>query len=62
MSNPKYVIMEGVLPENMGDRFFTTNSENSDPTVLTDGRIAYKILGYVNTVEQAQIFLYGRVC
>jgi len=50
-----YVILEGLAA---GNRFFTTNSAN--PTLLVDGTVACRVLGYADTIAQAQIFLYGR--
>ncbi len=52
----KFVILKGLRE---GNRFFSTNSEE-DPRYLVDGTLAYKILGYADTVEEAQIKLYGR--
>lgn len=43
-----------------GHKFFTNNSPDSDPTKLKDGTLAYTILGYANTVKDAQIMLFGR--
>lgn len=53
----KYVILEGLAE---GNRFFTDVREDADQTKLQDGTIAYKVLAYAETIEAAQIFLYGR--
>lgn len=42
-----------------GNKFFTTNERHSI-TRLADGSMAYKVIGYADTVEEAQIILYGR--
>ena len=44
------VALEGI---EHGNKFFTSNDDR-DPTKLHDGTIAYKILGYADTVEEAQ--------
>lgn len=51
----KYVILEGI---EKGNRFFSFNTD--DPTKLYDGTVAYEVIGYANTVKEAQIKLYGR--
>ena len=56
-STKKYVLLEGI--ENF-NRFYSTNS-NDDPTKLSDGTVAYRIIGYADTPEEAQTKLYGRV-
>jgi len=54
-SPPKFVLLKGIRE---GNRFFTTNSQ--EPTRLNDGTVAYTIIGYADTVAQAQIKLYGK--
>ena len=54
----KYIIFEGIRHHN---RFFSTNCPNTDQTLLDDGTKAYIILGYSNTIAEAQMYLYGRV-
>ena len=57
----KFVLLGGVLAGvNFGNRFFTPNI-GGDPTRLADGRVAYEVLGYADTVAEAQMKLYGRV-
>ena len=51
----QYVCLEGLKE---GNKFFTTNHEGEDPTVLQDGTVAYKILGYADTVDEAHKILY----
>ncbi len=54
----KFVVLQGI---EHGNRFFTDYHGNAEDVVrLTDGTIAYKILGFANTVEEAQVFLYGK--
>jgi hypothetical protein len=43
-----------------GNRFFSTNQPNEDMTKTADGKVSYKILGYANTVGEAQMILYGK--
>lgn len=53
--NYKYVI----LRNRECGTFFTTNSDE-DPTRLIDGTVAYTIVGYADTIAEAQIRIYGR--
>lgn len=56
----KFILLEG-LEE--GNRFITVNNpDKSDDQKcrLVDGTLAYKIIGYANSVKDAQIKLYGR--
>ena len=55
-SNKVFVLLRS---EN-GSRFFTFNKEGVDPTVLYDGTPAYEVIGYAETVEEAQVKLYGK--
>lgn len=43
-----------------GECTFTKNSEGYDPRLLNDGTIGYEIIGYADTVEEAQKIIYGR--
>lgn len=54
--NPKFTLFEGLEYRN---RFFSMHTPDKDETRLADGTVAYKILGYANTVEEAQRKLYG---
>lgn len=59
IKNAKYVLLEGLQ---LGNKFFSSISSNKteDSVVrLNSGEIAYKIIGYANTVKDAQIQLYG---
>lgn len=40
--------------------FITTNDPKTDPTILANGTVAYKVLGYANSIAEAQTKLYGR--
>jgi hypothetical protein len=53
----KFVVLEG-LEE--GNRFFSHVGPVGDDPTLCKGEVAYKILGYADSVPQAQTFLYGR--
>lgn len=52
----KFVLLRG-LEE--GNEFFSTNTD-SDPTKSYDGEIIYEVIGYADSVEEAQTKLYGR--
>ena len=59
MTDPrkKYTIFRSI---EKGNRFFTlTNFLVEDQTKLFDGTVAYEILGYADTIKEAQIFLFG---
>jgi hypothetical protein len=53
----KFVILQG-LEE--GNRFFTENVEGQDPTKGGNGETWYRVVGYADSVEEAQTILYGR--
>ena len=62
--NHEFVCLEGLKHHN---RFFTTNNslgimgqEPQDPRYSAKGELWYRILGYAETVEEAQLLLYGR--
>jgi len=65
MENNKkqFVILHGCVTsgkdENWWCSFFTTNVAGSDPTKSYKGETWYKIIGYADTVEEAQQILYG---
>lgn len=52
----KFVILRGLKFPNTS--FFTANVGN--PTTLSDGTKAYSVVGYADSVQDAQIKLYGR--
>ena len=60
----KYVLLETLKgdewDENYRVRFISMVLGNDDPTKLYDGTLAYRILGYATTIEEAQIKLYGK--
>ena len=53
----KYVILEGIK---QGNRFFSINNPDKDQTKLIDGTLAYRIIGYANSTDEAQMKLSGR--
>ena len=59
-AHPKFALFQGVIEENLGQRFFSDNCPEKDQTKLNDGRVAYQIIGYADTVEEAQTKLYGK--
>lgn len=48
---PKYVALEGLAN---GNRFYTGYDPDKDPTKLHTGKVAYKVLGFADTDEEAQ--------
>lgn len=55
---PKYVLLEGI---ELGNLFFSDFVEGEDPTLLANGEVGYTILGYANSIPEAQMKLYGTV-
>lgn len=53
---PKYVILEGL---EHGNKFFSLNTEE-DPTLSAKGEVWYKVIGYAETVAEAQTKLFGK--
>lgn len=55
---PLMIILQGLAE---GNSFFSTfSSVVENPMLLLDGTKAYRVLGYANGSEEAQIFLYGK--
>ena len=54
----KFVLLEGIETDN---KFFSLNTPERDPRCSANGELWYNIIGYADTVEEAQIKLYGRV-
>lgn len=54
--SPKFVILRGIKH---GNTCFCLNSE-TDPRYSATGELWYDIIGYADTVEEAQIKIYGR--
>ena len=57
---PKFVLLQGIKH---GNKFFTTNDNNEskeDKVKMNDGTKAYNIIGYADSVQEAQIALYGK--
>lgn len=55
----KYVLLQGIIAENYGQRFFTM-TDNRDPEIMENGVRAYETIGHADTIKEAQIKLYGR--
>jgi len=49
-----YVVLESI---EYGNRFFSTYKEGEDATKLLTGETVYKVIGYAETIEQAQKLL-----
>lgn len=54
-SNKKFVVLEGLKH---GNRFYSTNTPGEDPTKSAKGETWYKVIGYADTVEEAERILY----
>jgi hypothetical protein len=52
--HPEFVVLEGIKE---GNRFYSTHDPDRDETKLLNGEVAYKILGYANTTEEAHKIL-----
>jgi hypothetical protein len=53
----QFIILQGLVE---GNRFFTDHVKGKDQTKLADGSLAYRVIGYAETVEEAQTKLYGK--
>ncbi len=49
-TNAEFVVLEGLRHRNV---FWTTHKQNTDPTRTADGTVAYRILGYTLTQQEA---------
>lgn len=54
----KYILLQN--KEHPFMKFFTTNNPGIDQTTLVCGTIAYRVLGYADTIEEAQQMLYEK--
>lgn len=59
----KYVLLRSVSNNSFGLKppgFFTTyNKDQKDPTKLANGETAYEVIGYTETVKEAQLEIFG---
>lgn len=53
----KFVVLQGLAE---GNRFWSDRKPGEDASRLADGTVAYRVLCYTSTIEEAQTFLYGR--
>jgi len=56
-TNGKFVLLKG---RELGNTFFCDGESGKDPRFSINGEHWYDILGYADTVAEAQIALYGR--
>jgi len=54
---PELVIFQGIL---YGNRFFSSLDHPEEDARLHDGTVAYRILGYANSIGEAQLKIDGR--
>jgi hypothetical protein len=66
-AHPEFILLRGVVDEdsshpigNRGNIFFTTNHPEEDQTKGCTGETWYEVIGYADTVKEAQAKLYGR--
>jgi len=52
----KFVCLEGI---EHGNKFYTSHSDGKDPSKLWDGTVAYRVLGYADTPDEALEILHG---
>lgn len=69
MLNPtektKFTVYEGVYPSNVGQQHFSTYDPKVSPEDAVKGytgEIWYKIIGYADSVADAQTMIFGRPC
>ena len=55
----KFILLQGIQCRN---KFFSTYLPHEDQRKMANGEIAYDILGYATSIEDAQRALYGRAC
>lgn len=59
MADPKtaeFAVFEGIKA---GNRFYSLNCPDEDQTRLSDGTVAYRILGYADTPDEALDIIEG---
>lgn len=57
----KYVILEGIEE---GNRFYSMSRQDDTMDSLTrlgDGTVAYRVLGFADTIKEVEMFLFGRI-
>jgi hypothetical protein len=59
-NHKKYVLMQGITDDNWLCRFYTLNTPEKDQTRGYTGEVWYQIIGYADSIEDAQMQLYGR--
>ena len=56
-----FVLLRGAIDSNRYNRFFSTHIPGQDPTKSHTGETWYEVIGFADTIEEAQRKLYGRV-
>jgi len=54
--HPKYILLKNINGNNC---FFSENNPTDDPRLSATGDVWYEIIGHANSVEEAQLKLYG---
>jgi len=52
MKTKQFVVLRGITLQNLGELFFTVNFPN--PSKNSENEESYEIIGYADTVEEAQ--------
>lgn len=52
----EWVVLRGIQHDNV---FITTNTPGNDPTKSEKGETWYEVLGYTDTIEEAQTLIAG---
>lgn len=56
-STKPYILLKGIERSN---KFITSNIQGEDHTRSAEGELWYEIIGYADTIPEAQQHLYGR--
>lgn len=54
---PEFVVLQNIATR---QKFFTTNNPTEDQCLDCEGNVVYEVIAYANTVEEAQIILFGQ--
>jgi hypothetical protein len=60
----KYILLRRIKETMFGTRqcfFCIYSKEDKEPTKLASGEVAYEVIGYTETIKEAQIKLHGKV-
>jgi hypothetical protein len=52
----RFIVLQSI---EHGSKFYSTNTRGGDPRKLATGELAYRVIGYADTDEQAQKIVFG---